>query len=506
MPFLIQKPSQPKIQLGTKSNPLIRLLLRFPPPLLDVPLADFFKHFYIVGGTGAGKSSFISGLHWQLAKLGVGNALIDPHGDLANHLLYLMAFHPYGPNGEAWLDCPENRERVIYIEPGRSDYYTPMNVLNSWERDIDVASQLVEAMQTAWHKELQISPAFKNYTKHALLPIIEQKLTLTELPMLYENSEFRDSILESSQNEYARTFFENRFSNWGTKEQSLRLESLLNKVSDMVLDEYIRVVIGDTDNFVNFRQFMDEEKIVIINLASCRNKDIRNYLMSLFFVLLKYAASSRADIDQHHRQPFICTVDEAEIIFASSGMVEQIKEILSEMRKYKLYFGIAHHGWHQLPPGLDGAIFGQTGWKFAFKTDAKTSTVLADELADPDIYKVKNEAPHEKAHPQYEAWSDQLRSFAKDLKNLKKREMLVQLPDEDETIKLRTIDVPQQEVERYQLEQIKVDLLQRKHNGKPVPEGLKNIQNRRDTLLCEHGGLNGSPSVGNILYDASLEG
>ncbi len=501
MRFLSQKPTPPTIKLGTESNSILRKLLTLPPSLFDVPLDEFFKHFYIVGGTGAGKSSYISSIHWQLSKLGVGNALIDPHGDLANHLLYLMAFHPIGENGETWLDEPENQQRVIYIEPGRSDYYTPMNILNSWERDIDVASQLVEAMQTAWHKELQIAPAFKNYTKHALLPIIEHQLTLTELPLLYENSEFRDSILASSQNEYAKTFFENRFANWGAKEQSLRLESLLNKVSDMVLDEYIRVVIGDTDNFINFRQFMDEEKIVIINLASCRNKDIRNYLMSLFFVLLKYAASSRADIDEHQRRPFICTVDEAEIIFASPGMVEQIKEILSEMRKYKLYFGIAHHGWHQLPPGLDGAIFGQTGWKFAFKTDAKTSTVLADELADPDLHKVKNEAPHEKAHPQYEAWLDQLRAFAKDLKNLKKREMLVQLPDEDATLKLRTIDVPQQEVERSQLEQIKIRLLQRKHNGKRVEDGLQAIQERRTMLLSEDRDLARNMSAGGILYD-----
>jgi DNA helicase HerA-like ATPase len=94
-----------------------------------VPLDDLDTHIYVVGKSGKGKSKFLEGLLWQFVILGQGCVVIDPHGDFANNLLKLLASVPQGPERMPWLADPNNVSRVVYCEPGRQDYFIPMNAL-----------------------------------------------------------------------------------------------------------------------------------------------------------------------------------------------------------------------------------------------------------------------------------------------------------------------------------------------------------------------------------------
>jgi hypothetical protein len=48
---------------------------------------DKFRHFYIVGKTGMGKSTFISNMVRSDMRTGKGIAILDPHGDLVEDVL-----------------------------------------------------------------------------------------------------------------------------------------------------------------------------------------------------------------------------------------------------------------------------------------------------------------------------------------------------------------------------------------------------------------------------------
>src|SRR5437879_2382184 len=52
--------------------------------------ADRRAHMYIVGKTGTGKSTLIANLARQDLVHGEGFALLDPHGDLVEHVLRLV--------------------------------------------------------------------------------------------------------------------------------------------------------------------------------------------------------------------------------------------------------------------------------------------------------------------------------------------------------------------------------------------------------------------------------
>lgn len=71
---------------------------------------DRFRHFYVIGQTGTGKSSILQVMARQDIRSGRGLAVIDPHGDLANDLL------PFVPKSRS--------EDIVYFDP--SDMGRPL--------------------------------------------------------------------------------------------------------------------------------------------------------------------------------------------------------------------------------------------------------------------------------------------------------------------------------------------------------------------------------------------
>lgn len=299
-------------------------------------------HMYVVGRSGKGKSKFLEGFLWQMINHGYGCGLVDPHGDLADNLLKLITKQPI--NGKrTWIEEKDNASRLVYIEPGRNDYFTPMNVLSSDYDLYTVATNVIEAFQRTWSEELKAAPQFKNTALHGLLLLIEHGLSLVELPALFMLKDFRDSLLEKSTNEDVKMFFEFRFGQW-KNEQALRIESLLNKVTALTLNPSLRMMLGADYNGLNLRSIMDEGKILIVNLGKC-DHETRNLLGSLLVVNLEQAALSRANIPEDQRYRWFCILDEFQRFIANAGSALAVAEMLSETRKFGLLLGLSHQGW-----------------------------------------------------------------------------------------------------------------------------------------------------------------
>ena len=340
-----------------------------------IPLSDLNTHVYVVGRSGKGKSKFLEGFLWQLITHGEGCGLIDPHGDLANNLLRLLAFQPLGRDGRPWLANPANAKRVVYCEPGREDYFIPMNVLAGPDTPYTLASNVVEAFQRTWSQELAAAPQFKNVTMHGLLLLIEHGLSLIELPQLFMYRDFREPLLEKSQNDDVVSFFHERFERWGN-EQVLRLESLLNKVTAFTLNETLKQMLGVGENHLEPREMMDKGEILIVNLGTC-DHETRDLLGSLLTVRLEQAALARIALQEEQRRRWYCVLDEFQRFVANEGSAQVLAHMLSEARKMKLFLCLAHQGWHQLGHArLEGAI-DQAQLKVVFGSGTKTGRVIA---------------------------------------------------------------------------------------------------------------------------------
>lgn len=451
--------SAPRITIGSRGPFVGPLDLRLWHYAL--PLDKLDTHLYVVGRSGKGKSKFLEGFLWQLINLDQGCGLIDPHGDLANNLLKLLATSPNGRYSQPWLNYPQHRRRIIYVEPGREDYTIPMNVLAGPDKPYTKAMNVVEAFQRTWSQSLGEAPQFKNVTLHGLLLLIEQNLTLVELPRLFMDKSFRDDLLERSQNADVISFFEQRFDQWG-REQAVRIESLLNKVTALTLNAPLRAMLGAKENRLNLRDIMDNGHILIVNLGTC-DQETRDLLGSLLTVGLEQAAKSRVTLAEEKRQPWYCVLDEFQRFVANEGSAQVLAHMLSEVRKMGLRLCLAHQGWHQLNNArLEGAL-DQAQVKVIFGSGAKTSQVLAEELflSNPQQIKHEVEDPiaQQRTHPHFESILEQRELFMQRIRTQRRREILLSPPESQHIIRLRTLTIPQPPYSPTQLDDLKTDLL-----------------------------------------------
>ena len=72
-------------------------------PIFSIEETRRQNHFWIIGKTGQGKSSFLQNAIQQDIRNGNGLALFDPHGDLAEAVLALIP--------------PKRRKDVILFDP-----------------------------------------------------------------------------------------------------------------------------------------------------------------------------------------------------------------------------------------------------------------------------------------------------------------------------------------------------------------------------------------------------
>src|SRR5207248_2858671 len=107
-----------------------------------------------------------------------------------------------------------------------------------------------------------------------------------------------------------------------------------------------RYTLGQADNTLDFRRWMDDGVSFIINLGNIKDHETRALIGALVLVQVEQAALSRTDIaDPGARRPFTLLVDE----WPSFGAHEEtIATILSQARKFNLRLYLAAQSLAQL--------------------------------------------------------------------------------------------------------------------------------------------------------------
>lgn len=82
------------------------------------------------------------------------------------------------------------------------------------------------------------------------------------MPRLLTDSRFRARLLEQVTNPELRSFWLDRYEQWG-REAPVIIESVLNKVTAFTLNPHLRSILGAKQNSLNFRR-MDEGKVLLV--------------------------------------------------------------------------------------------------------------------------------------------------------------------------------------------------------------------------------------------------
>ena len=403
-----------------------------------LPLDEFDTHMYIVGKTKKGKSKFLEHLTTQLINAGEGCGLLDPHVDLADDLLASL---------KAQIEAGGLGRRIVYFDPSRKDYLLPFNVLATPWEPYTVAQHVLEAFRRTWPESLREAPRFANIVLAATLALIENRLTLVEMPRLLTDAPYRQALLQRVSDSEVVRFFQTRYDRWG-REQAMIVESVLNKVGALVINPTLRLILGQRKNALPFRQIMDEGQVLICNLGRV-DGETRHLLGSLIVSGLEQAARSRADEAAEDRRPFYLIIDEFQDYMAREGSEQTLAQILAECRKFGLHLIMAHQYQSQLGQALQGALENaQT--KVIFGVGRNTARTMVEEVFRPD--------PQGQASSARESLAEQWERFTQQAQRLGPREVLVQLPDREGVRRLRTCTVPQAKLNAAQLERLRRQL------------------------------------------------
>ncbi len=328
---------------------------------------DRMRHFYVIGQTGTGKSVFLKNLIIQDIKSGAGVCMIDPHGTDIEDVLASIP--------------PERYEDVIYFDSSNTEYVMGLNMLeydeSKPEQKTFVVNELFSIFQKLYSANPEsMGPMFEQYFRNATMLVMEDPAsgnTLMDIGRVMTDANFRAYKLSRARNPVVVQFWKEVATKAGG-EASLEniVPYIVSKFDVFTANDYIRPIIGQQKSAFNFRQIMDERKILLVNLAKGRLGEINANLIGMIFVgKILMAALSRVDDPSMSFPPFYLHIDEFQNVSTDS-----ISSILSEARKYKLGLTVAHQFIAQLDPKIKDAVFGNVGSMAIFRVGNEDAKVL----------------------------------------------------------------------------------------------------------------------------------
>ncbi|MCH7664264.1 MAG: type IV secretory system conjugative DNA transfer family protein [Chloroflexi bacterium] len=143
----------------------------------------------------------------------------------------------------------------------------------------------------------------------------------------------------------------------------------------------MRNIIGQSKSGFNFKDVMNNEKILIVNLSKGQIGEVNSNLLGLIIVSkLQMAAMARADMPESERKNFYLYIDEFQ-----NYTTDSIATILSEARKYKLNLIMAHQYLGQLVQQNDtkilDAVLGNVGTMISFRIGSEDTETMERQFA-----------------------------------------------------------------------------------------------------------------------------
>jgi len=332
---------------------------------------DRLRHIYTIGQTGTGKTTQLKNMIIQDIEKGNGVCMIDPHG---SDILDVLAHIP-----------KERLQDVIYFDPSYAARPMGLNMLeydrSRPEQKTFVVNELFSIFQKLYGGVPEsMGPMFEQYFRNATMLVIEDPdtgCTLLDVSRVMSNKEFRQLKLSRCKNPIVVQFWTEIAEKAGGEGALANIVPYITSKFDVFLaNDIMRPIIAQEHSAFDFRDIMDNKKILLVNLAKGRLGDINANLIGLILVgKILMAALSRVDSIGSAIAPFYLYIDEFQNITTPS-----IATILSEARKYKLSLFIAHQFIAQLSDDIKSAVFGNVGNMIVYRVGADDAEYLAKQF------------------------------------------------------------------------------------------------------------------------------
>ncbi len=324
---------------------------------IKISMEDLRKHLYLLGQTGTGKTTVLYSMIMDRIYAGKGVCVIDPHGDLHKTILE---------------NIPENRIKdIIRFEPGNTADTVRINLLEYNKENPQEKSFLIDDLFNFFRQEYDVNqtmgPMFELFMKNSLLLLMDDPGnlgTIGDITSIFQNAEFRNSLLQKCKDKEVVDFWRETAVNLsGDFSLANFTPYITSKLNQLLINEYIRPIFAAKKSNIDFRDIIDNDKILLVSLSKGKIGKIGvNILGTIILSRIINAAFSRENIHENDRKDFVLFVDEFQNFVSQSIMYA-----MSESRKYRLSLVLANQTLGQLNESMKQSVLGNVGSTIFFR-------------------------------------------------------------------------------------------------------------------------------------------
>ena len=350
--------------------------------LAGIKKTDRFRHTYMIGKTGTGKSTLYQNMALQDIAAGRGVCFVDPHGEAIDFILERI---------------PKNRiDDVVLFDPSNLETPAGLNLLE-WKDEGEKDFLVSEAIQI-FYKIFDpgatgvIGPQFEHWMRNAALTVMADPEggTLLEIPRLFVDKTFETYKRRFVKEPVVQEFWDKQMAKTSDFHRSEMLNYFSSKFGRFMTNAMMKNIIGQKQSSFDLSQIIDNEKILLINLSKGKIGEVNAQMLGLIMMTkLQAAVLRRAKIDESKRVPFYLYVDEFQNLLTDAFI-----SMLSESRKYGLAVHLTNQYIAQLPETMRNAVLGNIGTLITFQIGAADADFLKSEMQPLDSDDLQNVPPH----------------------------------------------------------------------------------------------------------------
>lgn len=356
-----------------------------------LPIEDRYKHTYITGKTGSGKSELLKTLIMRdIIRNDSSVILLDIHGDLAQDITRLI----------------KDKERLVLIDPILAKDMTPtinlFDTSDKSEENVEQVSQMITSILNDINVGDSSSGSMIDILENCVPLLVRSKnkdfydlkRLMKDIPKVTSTKNEKELIqkqrdkIEAEINKLHKNRFEEEYfkDEFMSVNNSTR-QAIRRRLNKMLKDSKFSNLTNGKSTINLAKEMNTKGKVIIFNIPKSKMLNTYNHYIKFIIGLIQIIALKRADLKEKNRPHTHLYIDEFH-----NFITPTIEEILTESRKYKLFLTFAHQSVSQIKDAnLRDIILDNTNVKIIGKNSNKTLDMMNKTLNTKleDVAKLK---------------------------------------------------------------------------------------------------------------------
>ncbi|MBS1955143.1 MAG: type IV secretory system conjugative DNA transfer family protein [Cyanobacteria bacterium SZAS-4] len=389
---LLNRPLQPGgMPLGVRREWRAWKPLAAKELTLTSKIRETSPHVLILGTSDKGKTRLMANMvvhDIEAAERAV--VIVDSDGKLSELIARWISIHP---NGKTLA------KRISLLDPTQKNNSIGYNPLEMPEDgDLQSAASAIVYGFKAMYTELpnaqsQWSQQTAHILRSAVMLLMANGRTLADLPILLNDNDFRDVLLESiEKRRFERAEYTTLLETWGQYKKLARseqwipwVEPILNRVTPMLGDERIASILTKPVGDLRLKTLIEKRRVLIVKVPKGKLEQNGNVLGSLIVTGVKQAALSLSNETGAEHPPVALYLDE----FDNFIEKETLESITSDTEEIKVEFIGAIDTLQQLPEDFRNQLTNGVHTMCCFTLTKKDADLLGPQMFRVDGRKIK---------------------------------------------------------------------------------------------------------------------